>query len=242
MKRIVGGIGLALLMGALLARAEMRTWTSIKGDAIEAEYVKVHGSNVILKTSEGRVLRVPVDGLCVGDKKYLARIIPPEINIEVNVDVDNNAEYSGSNYARKTESIKCSIELTKTNKEPSDCELTVRIYVFAKKERADLRWLISHEEHSINFMAGKVVQFRTSPASVQHIKSGYSNDQGFRYEGYLVLIEDDKGRVLAMESNKEKYEKNRNKLKSAKKGAQFDRDFDLMDEKRRSSWSTFSSY
>ncbi len=74
------------------------------------------------------------------------------------------------------------------------------------------------------------------------IKSGYMDSLGFRYEGYLVVVVDDAGLVMAMKSNQGKYEKNWSKIKDANKGSQFDRDFDLTDEKRDSSWNSSFYY
>lgn len=215
--------------------AESRIWTSKKGDTIDAEYIKIFGNKVILKTSDGKNLKVPVAGLCAADQSYLASVVPPVIEISVDVDLNRDSEYSSENYDRKSEAVKCSVVLEKTNKEPCSRKFSVHIYVFAKKEKGDTRWLISHVKESASFESEKSVQFKTPSATVQYIKSLYSDSRGFRYEGYLVVVEDDAGQVVAMESNQGKYEKNWSKIKGASKGAQFDRDFDKTGEIRDTS-------
>ena len=139
MKRVVGGIGLVLLMGVLFAHAEMRIWTSIKGDTIEAEYVQMFGGNkVVLKTSEGKILKIPVDGLCAKDGEYLASVVLPKIDIKVDVDKDRNKEFATSGYKRYRETIKCSVSLKKTSKMECSREFTAYLYVFAEQINGDI--------------------------------------------------------------------------------------------------------
>jgi len=237
--KIVFGVVVFSVLWAGVSCAESRIWTSKKGDAIEAEYVKMFAGKVVLKTNDGKMLKVPVDGLCAADREYLAATVPPKIEISVDVDVGRESEYSGYDYDRKSESIKCSAVLKKTNKEPCSRKFTAHIYVFARKERGDTRWLVSRVKESVSFADRKVAQFTTPVARVQYTKSGYSGSHGFRYEGYLVVVVDDAGQIVAMKSNQGKYEKSWSKIKDASKGAQFDRSFDLMDEKRESSWSSY---
>ena len=81
MKRwIVCGLA-AVLCICVTANAEMRIWTSKKGKTVEAEYIKMYGSQVVLKTAEGRTLHVPVFGLCDDDQDYLSHVaaVPPKI-------------------------------------------------------------------------------------------------------------------------------------------------------------------
>ncbi len=239
MGRIVFGIVVFSVLRVGVSCAESRIWTSKKGDAIEAEYVKMFGDKVVLKTNKGKTLKVSVAGLCAADREYLASVVPPRIEVIVDVDVNRETESSGYSYERKSEAIKCSVILKKTNQEPCSRKFTAHIYVFAKKERGNTRWLISCVKESVSFADENVAQFKTPVARVQYINAGYIDNQGFRYEGYLVVVADDAGQVVAMESNQGKYEKNWSKIKDANKGAQFDRDFDLLDGERHNSWGSF---
>ncbi len=235
----VFGIVVLLVLWAGVSCAESRIWTSKKGDAIEAEYVKMFAGKVVLKTNDGKMLKVPVDGLCAADREYLAAVIPPKIEISVDVDVGSESDYSSYDYDRKSESIKCLAVLKKTNKEPCNRKFTAHIYVFARKEKGDTRWLVSCVKKPVSFADVNVARFTTPVARVEYTKS-YSGSRGFRYEGYLVVVvDDDTGQIAAIKSNQGKYEKSWSKIKDASKGAQFDRSFDLMDGKRTSSWGTY---
>lgn len=236
------GIMIILLLGmswALSLHAETRIWTSTKGDSIEAEYVKMFAGKVILKTAEGKQLKVPVSGLCSADKAWLANAIPPKIKITVDTDKDRDtldsysSEYGTYNYEKKAETTKCTAVLKQTNKEPSNREFIARMYVIGKQTNRDLREVISYAEHEFSFKSSKTTQFKTAPVTVEYTKSNYAQNRGARYEGFLVLVEDKEGNIVAVESSQTSYEKNAHKFKAAKKGTEFDNDFDIMNPNKR---------
>ncbi|MDF7824967.1 SHD1 domain-containing protein [Pontiellaceae bacterium B12227] len=88
-------------------QAEMRIWSDKKGNTIEAEFMSMMGSKVVLKTPQGKTIKVPAAGLSDADKKYLSENIPPKIKIEVDVDKDRetlssySSEYGTYGYERK---------------------------------------------------------------------------------------------------------------------------------------------
>jgi len=105
-KRVLNIIMLSILWAGISC-AEMRTWTSENGDTIEAEFKQMFGGNkVVLKTSKGKTLKIPIDGLCAKDRKYLASVVPPKIDIIVDVDKDRNKEFSTGDYKRYRETVK----------------------------------------------------------------------------------------------------------------------------------------
>jgi hypothetical protein len=228
----------AVLCWGLHAAAEMRTWTSGKGDTIEAEYVRMFpGGQVVLKSSNGRELKVPVSGLCEADQSYLAALVPPELEIKVDVDVDIDTEYSSDSYVRKRETSTCKVVVQKTNREPCSRTFTAHIYVFAEEERGDKRWLITQSTEKVSFTDNRdTLRFECPPAEVEFISAEYVDARGYRYDGYLVVITDESGEAIAMESNRDLFEKNWNKIKGAKENTEFDEDLNPMGKKRTSSF------
>ena len=69
-------VWLVVFFGVTLAHAEMRIWTSVKGDTIEAEFIKKIGSDIIMKTAQGKQLKIPMRGLSKADHNYIASVIP----------------------------------------------------------------------------------------------------------------------------------------------------------------------
>jgi len=63
------GLILALsFLTAALSFAEMRTWTSVSGSTIEAEYQRRNGSIVVLQSAEGKTIRFPYLKLSPDDR------------------------------------------------------------------------------------------------------------------------------------------------------------------------------
>ncbi len=238
MKRIVGCAVFLSILWVGVSHAEMRIWTSKKGDTIEATYVRIFaGGKVVLKTSDGRELKIPIDGLSAKDQDYLASLIPPQIKISVDVDTDIDTEQSTDWYVRKRETSKCKVTLKKANKEPCNRTFSAHVFVFALQERGDDRWLISLAKEKVSFAGSSdTVTIIAPSAEVQYESAEYQSARGFRYDGYLVVVLDEAEEVLAMDSNRNMYKKNWSKIKGAKKGVQFDRDFDQLSKKRSSSF------
>ena len=89
MKKEIICIIAALFVQGSVAEEEMRTWTSRKGDVIAAKYVRMFaGGKVVLRTSKGRDLKIPVTDLSKADQKYLAELVPPKLDISVDMDID----------------------------------------------------------------------------------------------------------------------------------------------------------
>jgi hypothetical protein len=76
-RRRAGVFLVAGLLGAVFARAEMRTWTSVSGDRIEAEFVALDWDTVHLRNPEGTVLKIRINRLSSEDQ-ILARTLQKE--------------------------------------------------------------------------------------------------------------------------------------------------------------------
>src|SRR5690606_17915044 len=50
-------------------RAEVRTWTDLQGRTVEAEFVRIQGTTVVLKQA-GRTINVPLAQLSAADRQY----------------------------------------------------------------------------------------------------------------------------------------------------------------------------
>jgi len=97
--------------------------------------------------------------------------------------------------------------------------------------------VISSAKQSISFKdGGNEFSFKSPPASVEWQDMTYADNRGFQYEGYIVVVEDSYGNVVAMKSTRDPYEKNWGKIKGAPRGTKFDREFDPVGSSRNS-WS-----
>lgn len=79
----------------LCARGEMRTWTSLPGKTIEAEYVKVLFDEVVLKDANGQELKVPLNLFSGEDLKYIELANPPKLSVDLMKSEDQDFVPSG---------------------------------------------------------------------------------------------------------------------------------------------------
>ncbi|WP_372845294.1 thioredoxin-like domain-containing protein [Pontiella sp.] len=69
--------GFLLLAGTVAASAEIRTWTSIAGTTIDAEFVKLQSGTVYLKTADGAEKRIPKSKLVMEDRQLADQLSNP---------------------------------------------------------------------------------------------------------------------------------------------------------------------
>jgi hypothetical protein len=230
-KIVIGVVGFFILAST---NAEMRVWTSVKGDTVEAEYVNMFAGKVVLMKPDGSQLKVPIKGLCSADREYLASTIPPEIKIKVDVDKDRDtvssysSEYGSYNYERKAETTKCIVTLEKTNPEKCSRNFKAYLYVMGEEVSRSQRKVLSYAEHEFSFKNTDFTEFRSNPVTVEYTKSDYASNRGFKFEGYLVFVEDDKGMIVTLDASQSAYEKNLHKIKLAEQDTEFDDDFDML--------------
>jgi hypothetical protein len=220
---------------ALSASAEMRIWTSVKGDTVEAEFKTIVSGRVILHKPDGKELKVPMSGLCSADIKYLETKIPPTIDIDVNVDRDKTKLESTSFYSYSYEKeeikVKCEVSITKKSREASAMPLKACIYVFSADTRSKEMRVVSRTEKDFIFNSSKVVTFSSDVAKFQNVEtSGYGSgtESGQEYEGYVAYVENKAGDLIAVRGSSKSYEKNLERIKNFKSGTKFDDDFDII--------------
>ncbi len=224
-----------LVLCSITAWGEMRIWTSVKGDTVEAEYKAIVSGRVILHKPDGKELKVPLRGLCAADIKYLEAKIPPSIDIDVNVDKDktNLESYSGytTSYEREEIKIKCEVTISKKSRDKSSMPLKACILVFSEDTRNKELKVISRTEKEFNFLYNDEITFNSDVAKFEATEySGYygGSEHGDEYEGYLVFVENGDGELIAVRGSSKSYEKNIERLKGFKKDTRFDDDYDVI--------------
>ncbi len=69
-----GLLALCILALAVPALAEMRTWTSLRGSTVEAEFVEQELDTVVLRTAEGELLDIRLNQLSADDQLYVGSL------------------------------------------------------------------------------------------------------------------------------------------------------------------------
>ncbi len=69
------------LVAGFAGAEDMRTWTDVKGNHVEARFVKLEGSSVTLKLKDGKAVPAKLDNLCDADRAYVRELtyVPREV-------------------------------------------------------------------------------------------------------------------------------------------------------------------
>ncbi len=237
-------LGLAIFL-AVSVPAEMRVWTSIKGDTVEAEFINVFSGKVVLRRVNGKELKIPMSGLCSADVKYLNESIPPTIDIEVDVDNDRktissySSDYGDYDYSRKAQKIRCEVTLTKKSRQANSTPLKASIFVFSENAQTEELEVIETAEHEFTFEHQKSAVFSTGTASLTITKSsssyGYGHNGGDEYEGYVVCVKTEKGHVVGVRGSRKFYEGHISKIMASTKGTRFDGRMNILNPPKKKS-------
>ena len=77
MKPLLPLMATLLAVASLTSAADIRTWTSIAGTTIDAEFVEMKYGRVFLKTAEGKVKQIPKSKLITVDQELVDQLSDP---------------------------------------------------------------------------------------------------------------------------------------------------------------------
>lgn len=219
----------AVVCLCLNAQAEMRIWTSKKGDTVEAKFVKMYGSKAVLKTVDGKMLHVPADGLCDDDQDYLSRVaaVPPKIVVSVKEDMESDKNSTG--YPEKLmEMLTLEINIRKRNPEPCIDRFKAELFILGREKKNNQFYsIIDIVKHDVTFAQSDLVTF--SEKFTIRSEVSYSWSSGFAYQGYLLCVKDGDGEVVAMDCNQNILERNLSVVLNSSKNDTFTEDFIKVD-------------
>lgn len=202
----------------MTARAEFRVWSSKDGYSnVEAQFIQMSGGKVVLEKPDGTRIMVPRNKLCDKDQQYLASIVPPEIKIDVDRDIstEKTEEYTYSEYKRDT--ITISVTIKKVSREPCTQKFKAYLYVIAGQYKGGGSMVIASSDRSFSFEKEKPTEF-SATGSVEYSNTYSRGKSGWEYEGYIVVVEDEKGNIIQVETNKSAYENKLDLIKRNKDG------------------------
>ncbi len=223
-----------LVLSVTQVRAESRVWTDNKGTTIEAEHVRTLSDKVVLKKGDGSEMQVSLDTLSERDRRYAILQTPPRIDISVAAKTDrDNKGYSrgyGGGLQVQTETVDVEVTLKKSSSQPYEAPLRAEVYVIGSPEQKDGYAILDKKTTRFNFLAEKDYEhdFSSGTITLKQVESG--KQSGVEYKGYLVVVRDKTGDVIAMKCSKLEFEKNAEALLAGEKGTLFDGDFNQLDK------------
>lgn len=204
--------------------AETRIWSLVTGESVEAEYVNQALGNVYLKSQDGRQIAVPMEQLSQADRVFLELENPPVLR--VNFKHKSNqllGYYKSTPFLNRIPPSRFEhmfkVEVQKTSREPYNHPLHL-VYFAIGRQLQDRDKYILMEKKESDFSLGKSsgysFEMEGSPVSV--IEYEDRGKVGRDYAGYLVVVTDSRGKVIAHNGSSKWLFNNYERLKERKVG------------------------
>jgi hypothetical protein len=209
-----------LLFFAFPAFAEVRTWTGADGQTVEAEFELRNMKSVRLKTEAGNTLNVPIDRLSRADQIYVELQSPPDLSVEV----EPNENHVGNSVNRRNNEgyliLDFEITVKKKSRMSYSLPLKLELYVVGIQEVSGGYIILQRDSSRIVFNEKRNTQTIKVPQLVvpQTQTAALTESE---YEGYLLIITDERGEKLVVKSNRKAFENRADFLSALKKGATF---------------------
>jgi hypothetical protein len=228
-----------ILLGVLnqTAFCEYRTWKDGSGKTIEAEHVRTTTDKVVLRRPDGTEFRVSLDSLSEKDRRYAILLTPPRIDMQVSVKTerDNKAvgpSNHGSGMQVQKETVQATVNVRKASSQPYEAPLVSEVYLVGRTEQNDMHMVLDRTVSRFHFTTENHYKhtYLSDPVSLKQLESG--RQKGIEYAGYLSIVRDRTGEILAMKSNKLDFEKNAEVIIDSSKGTFFDGAFKPVDPEK----------
>lgn len=229
MKRI---LGLTLLLINVCMGAETRSWTLADGSSFEAEYVIIMGGKVNLRLPSGKILKLELDQLAAEDRVYLELNNPPEFRIEFVRDRNQKIFdlMSGQpDYTLRPPEYQCHYGVKIKQRDTFAYKHELHFEFFAiGQERAGSGLILLDRQITDPFLLTRQNKWQYKFMSKREVVlQNYLYDgvqkRGRKYYGYLILLKDVQGTVIAVEASHDWLHEHLEKLNDRRLGNYMDK-------------------
>lgn len=209
-------IGLALvLLASVCTGAETRKWTLVDGTSFEAECVIVMGGKANLRLPTGKIVKLSMDQLVPEDRIHIELENPPEFRIEFIRDRDQKVfdlMAGQPDYTLRPPEYRCyyGVKIKQRDTYAYAHELHIEFFALGQERSGPRLILIDHQNTDPfsltkeNGWSHRVMSKREVVLQNYLYGDGPSNGhqkRGRKYYGYLILLRDVRGEIIAMETS-----------------------------------------
>jgi hypothetical protein len=197
---------LSMIAICAVVYAEPRIWTLKSGKTLEAELVSMMGGKVSLKTNRGKLIKVPESEMSLEDITFIELYNPPNLELGASrttkqrVFPDSFGELPSAVYNDVTAVVKQ--KSTRPYKHP----LTIEFFVVGEEKSGDKYILLDYKKEEFRLEEGSKSVFKL-PSKTIELTEYTMNGQllGQLYEGYMIVISDSRGEVIAHKAKTQKW-------------------------------------
>lgn len=216
---------------AVDASKETREWTSTLGQTMEGRLMSVMGDTVILEDTRRNQLKIEKNRLSEEDQRFIDLARPPTFRIEFSkrsdqVELTTLGPYD-YNRPLSIFDFTFGARIKQYSAGTYNHELTVEYFAVGGEVNGDNYVLLDRGKGS--FVPSKsnnnACEVYGTPVRLrEYTNRAGSPMRGTKYDGYLILVTDEEGRVVQYETSNEFLFRNAGRLKQLPVRAHFDRD------------------
>ncbi len=207
----------------------VRPWTLKNGEVVEAEYKRMVFDKVVLE-SGGKEISIMPDQLSEEDQSYIRLLNPPELDIDFarkSKQMIFPPELFAGNLPPEgaTYQFTAKIKQTSSPNTPYGFPLTVEFFAIGEQIMADNHILLDHKVETFTLSEENDFRFNCTGKKVDLFDYQMNKmRRGTRYGGYLVIVRDQRGKVVAHKESSKSFFRNLDDLSRLKVGWYFDDD------------------
>lgn len=183
------------------AESNSRIWTAKDGKTIEAEFSVALADQAVLKTSEGKVIKVPLNQLSESDREYIELADPPEFNITFTKQSSQRILKTSGYVNEEPPRIldyTFGVKMKQTSASSYNHALNVEYFSSGVQHHDDRKFKLL-DRGSSSFTPGKenqhAHQFHGDPVELMSYDQ-LKQRSGIKYKGYLVVVTDERGIII----------------------------------------------
>jgi len=203
----------------------MRTWMSKDGKSFEAQLATLMGRTAVLKTPKGKQVKFSIEEFSEEDQRYLSLSHPPELVLDLSKSSDQRIFKHDDNGQVGCLEYVFSPKI-KVKSKGYNHPLRVDYWVIGSEIGGSANFLLDKGSQTFNPSELEGDTFTFSGQTVlmydwvlEHI---YQQRRGERYEGFLINVIDERGKIIAQRSSPTWLAKNLDRLKEFELGQYFD--------------------
>ena len=209
---------------------QTRVWTGVEGKTFEAGFVTLIGGKVVLVDSRGQQRKIPLERFSSEDREFIELEMPPNLDISFSKQSKKRV-YPETLSTRMPTSFYYDFSATIKQTSPGSYghELTAEVFTIGAEVGGGDRYILL-DRHESRFTLTKENQrtVRIGGDTVEVIDYLSGNDRigkrrrGKKYSSYLVVVTDERGKIIAHETSRKWLFENLENLREIRVGKYFD--------------------
>ena len=190
----------------LIVWAEPRVWTLVDETTFEAELVTVFPKEATFRTAKGKVLKIPIERLSPESLTQMELDNPPTLSI--GIIKDRNAVVFRGGITMKTTrppEVRChyGMRIRQTSRGDYSRVLHAEMFVIGHERYGD-KYILMDRQNASFFLTKenkKEFEFRSEREVVLQNFYVQKEVRGEKYYGYLIIVKDVRGDIIAVDSS-----------------------------------------